>query len=739
MKMLSGFKSSRVNGVIRTTLIALVSFLLIFVLILTGISPDTYDIHVGEPASKTIYATKDVEDTVTTEMLRVAAANAVEPSYKSVDTSVNTVVLDNMNQTFDALLAIRSEWQDRLPGTASEAQLAQINEAAPFTLNQDMLSTLLRTDVQSLTSVYDAGVAKVRDALNSTLPEGQESSAVTRITRDLLDDKYPTGAVTLISEIMRVCIQPNMLIDTEITEANRQKARDAVEPEMLVKREAIVREGEIVTEAQYQIIANLGLLADDKLDVPLFGGLALLLLVLSGIIALYLYQFDVAILKDSRRLMLLCITIVLEIAISLLVRGMNSYLMPVALGAILISVLLDTKTALFVNCVVSFMVSMLVSTDGLFSMSMFSVMLMSFAAGPIATLVLSRKQLRTGTLLAGFVIAVSNFLITMAIGLVSSSNLNTALSNSLWALGGGVFSAVLAIGLQSLLELVFNLATNAKLIELSNPNQPLLRRLLMEAPGTYHHSIIVANLAEAAATAVGANGLLARVGAYYHDVGKLKRPMYFKENQMGDNPHDRTDPRVSAAILTAHPRDGAQMAQKDRLPTQVVDIVRQHHGDSLALYFYDKAVKLYGEDVDASSFRYEGPRPRSKEAAVVMLADTIEAATRTLANPSPEKMEALIRRLVREKLDDGQLNDSALTFSDLDKICSTFVTVLTGVFHERIEYPEISIPPRKPAAQETPAEQSAPQVEPAAEPAEEAAPAPEPAEAPRQEVQSDAH
>ena len=738
MKMLSGFKSSRVNGVIRTTLIALVSFLLIFVLILTGISPDTYDIHVGEPASKTIYATKDVEDTVTTEMLRVAAANAVEPSYRSVDTSVNGVVLDNMNQTFEALLAIKTEWQDKLPGAATEAQLAQINEGAPFTLSQDMLSTLLRTDTQSLTSVFDAGVAKLRDALNSTLPEGQESSAVTRITRDLLDDKYPTGVVTLISEIMRVCIQPNMIIDTEITEANRQRARDAVEPEMLVKREVIVREGEIVTEAQYQIIANLGLLADDKLDVPLFGGLALLLLVLCGIIALYLCQFDVAILKDAKRLMLLCITIVLEIAISLLVRGMNSYLMPVALCAILISVLLDTKTALFVNCVISFMVSMLVSTDGLFSMSMFSVMLMSFAAGPIATLVLSRKLLRTGTLLAGFAIAASNFIITMAIGLVSSSNLNTALSNSLWALGGGVFSAVLAIGLQSLLELVFNLATSAKLIELSNPNQPLLRRLLMEAPGTYHHSIIVANLAEAAATAVGANGLLARVGAYYHDVGKLKRPMYFKENQMGDNPHDRTDPRVSAAILTAHPRDGAQMAQKDRLPTQVVDIVRQHHGDSLALYFYDKAVKLYGEDVDASSFRYEGPRPRSKEAAVVMLADTIEAATRTLSNPSPEKMEALIRKLVREKLDDGQLNDSALTFSDLDKICSTFVTVLTGVFHERIEYPEISIPPRKPAVEE-----AAAQSEPAAEPAEEAAalsvPTVEPAEAPQQEVQIDAH
>ena len=177
---------------------------------------------------------------------------------------------------------------------------------------------------------------------------------------------------------------------------------------------------------------------------------------------------------------------------------------------------------------------------------------------------------------------------------------------------------------------------------------------------------------------------------------------------MGDNPHDRTDPRVSAAILTAHPRDGAQMAQKERVPSQIVDIIRQHHGDSPVLYFYDKASRLYGEDVDISAFRYEGPRPRSKEAAVVMLADTIEAATRTLANPNPENMENLIRNLVQKKMDDGQLNDSALTFSDLDKICSSFVTVLTGVFHERIEYPDIAIPPRvsTPVAEAAPAEEA---------------------------------
>lgn len=712
MKKKNELRFSHLSGMIRNLLIGLATVLLLFALILAGISPDQYEIYVGHPASKTVYATKDVEDTVTTQALRDAAANAVEPSYKNVDSSVNAVVLENVQNAYKTIFSLRETLlaqNDADPANVSEQMLEAFNAQSPVVFNRTMLSALLSADSDTLTELTEAGTTELRDTLNATLPEGQESAAVNRITRNLLSKEHSAALVSMVSAVLEKYIQPNMLIDNEITESNREKARAAVEPEMLVKREVIVREGEIVTEAEYQMISSLGLLADNKLDIPLFCGLLLMVLLLCGIILLYLWQFDIAVLRDSKRLSLLCIIAVLELAICLLVRDVNSYLMPVALSALLISILLDTKTALFVNVVLSFMVSMLVSSDGLFSMSMFAILLMAFSSAPVATLILSHRQQRTGTLLAGFAISASNFVITLSIGLVASTNLSDALHDSCWAIGSGVFSAVLAIGLQSLLEMLFNIPTNAKLIELSNPNQPLLRRLLIEAPGTYHHSIIVANLAEAASTAVGANGLLARVGAYYHDVGKLKRPMYFKENQMGDNPHDRTDPRVSAAILTAHPRDGAQMASKERLPSPIVDIIRQHHGDSPVLFFYDKAVKLYGDSVDISAFRYDGPRPHSKEAAVVMLADTIEAATRTLANPSPEKMEALIRKLVREKLDDGQLSDSALTFGDLDKICATFCTVLTGVFHERIEYPEISIPPRESsfAAEEEPKEAEA--------------------------------
>jgi putative nucleotidyltransferase with HDIG domain len=249
------------------------------------------------------------------------------------------------------------------------------------------------------------------------------------------------------------------------------------------------------------------------------------------------------------------------------------------------------------------------------------------------------------------------------------------------SLGGAVIAALLCMGFQPLMEIIFNLATPSKLLELANPNQPLLRRLLIEAPGTYHHSIIVANLSEAAAEAIGANPLLARVGSYFHDVGKLKRPLYFKENQLGDNPHDHTDPYVSSAIVTAHARDGLQMAKKYRLPMEIEKIIMEHHGDTPVMFFYHKALQQAdGNPVDIQDFRYDGTRPSMKESAIVMLADTIEAAVRSMPDPTPQRIEEFIEQLVRGKLEDGQLSDSPLTLRDIDKICDAFTTVLIGGF-----------------------------------------------------------
>jgi putative nucleotidyltransferase with HDIG domain len=342
---------------------------------------------------------------------------------------------------------------------------------------------------------------------------------------------------------------------------------------------------------------------------------------------------------------------------------------------------------------------------------MIHMLLSCVVGGTVAVMALRGKSHRAQALLCGIYAALSSLVVMTAVGLMTNNDSLAVLTNALWSMGGAVIAALLCIGFQPLFEIIFNLATPSKLMELANPNQPLLRRLLIEAPGTYHHSIIVANLSEAAAEAIGANLLLARVGAYFHDVGKLKRPLYFKENQMGDNPHDHTDPYVSSAIVTAHARDGLQMAKKYRLPMEIEKIIMEHHGDTPVMFFYHKALQQAdGNPVDIQDFRYDGTRPSMKESAIVMLADTIEAAVRSMPDPTPQRIEEFIEQLVRGKLEDGQLSDSPLTLRDIDKICDALTTVLIGVFHERIEYPTVEIQkkePQKPArlmeAEQTPA------------------------------------
>ena len=705
MKKMRARAKSTFAPVLQSVLIAAVTYILLVVLLLLGVTPEQHDIRVGLPASMDIMATKDVTDTVTTDLNREAAAAAVEPSYKSADGTVAAQVLSDIDARFDALSNALQTAAENPGHFISDEEIVDINGVLGMSFTRDQYEAMLVSDPKVLRQLATDTAKLVGDQMKNTVLEGQEASAVASIARALGTSGYAQPLVGVSTEILRSSIRPNMLIDEEATEANREKAREAVEAVTCVKGEVIVRRGDIVTNAQYQMLSSLGLLKEDSLDIQLIAGIALIMLLIMGSLALYLLRFRPDLLKP-KPLCVICVVYVLVVVLSLAISNWSAYLMPASLGVLLLSMLIDHRAALYFNFAIGMTVSLLAgASNGLFTVAMFSVGMMSLISGPVAMSVFSRSMQRTTALVAGVLIGFSNFAVTLSVGLINSAELFLVLTNACWALASGLLSAVMCLGFQPLLEWIFNLATTAKLIELSNPNQPILRRLLLEAPGTYHHSIIVANLAEAAATAVGGNGLLARVGAYYHDIGKLKRPIYFKENQMGDNPHDRTDPRVSAAILTAHPRDGEAMAQKAKLPEPVLEIIRQHHGDGVVLWFYDKAVKLYGADqVDIAAFRYDGPRPHSREAAVVMLADSIEAAVRSIPNPDPEKVDALIRKLVRAKLDDGQLDRSELTFSDLEKICSAFSTVLTGVFHERIEYPDVSIPPRKETHESAPTE-----------------------------------
>ncbi|MBQ4090317.1 MAG: HDIG domain-containing protein [Clostridia bacterium] len=717
-KMFSTVTGSRWT---RPLAIWLLLYGLMFVMLITVVTPERYDIKTGYPAPVTIFATKDVEDTYVTEKLRNEAAAAVDFSYGSIDSTITSKSVNDFSSACTAAISLRDNGYKSID-SMGESQLAQIQTDTGVPFTKADITAICSSELEDIEAVFTSAKDMVRETLTSTLPEGQETTAISKMSRELQSEGHDHALVTMTVNIIRATLQPNMLIDEETTALNRQKARDMVEVQMCVKGEAVVREGDIVSEGDYLLLDALGLIKNSNIDTMLILGIALIILLVVAALMMYVNICCPDINSNPKKLILLALIIVIVMGLSMGVQALNTYLMPVSLGIMLVATLLDTKLALFVNIILGFVTALFASaTSGVLSMAAFSTMIMAITSGPLVVMIVTHKVQRTSMLLAGLVVGIADFLTTLGVGLINSASMNAVLTNAVWAAGGGILSAVICIGLQPLMEWMFNLVTNAKLLELSNPNQPLLHRLLLEAPGTYHHSIIVANLADAAASAIGANALLARVGAYYHDIGKLKRPMYFKENQLGDNPHDRTDPRVSAAILTAHPRDGFQMAQKEHLPAELLEIICSHHGDSPVLWFYDKAKKLYGDDIDINAFRYDGPRPARRETAVVMLADVIEAATRSMPTHEPQKVEQMVRKLVRDKMNDGQLDRSQLNFDDLDKICHAFITVLTGVFHERIEYPDVKLPPRQPAAQpaEKPAEEAP------AQPAEEAAEKPQ--------------
>jgi putative nucleotidyltransferase with HDIG domain len=275
-----------------------------------------------------------------------------------------------------------------------------------------------------------------------------------------------------------------------------------------------------------------------------------------------------------------------------------------------------------------------------------------------------------------------------AVDILREATILGALQSGLWGLGNGLLSMVLTLVLLVVFETVFNLTTPLRLLELANPAQPLLRRLMQVAPGTYNHSIMMGNLAEAAAEAIDADPLLARVGAYYHDIGKITRPEYFIENQLHiSNPHDKLSPSLSRLAIMAHVRDGEVLARQSGLPQPVVDIIRQHHGTSVLSYFYQKAKQNSSEEVLEEEYRYEEEKPATREAAIIMLADSVEAAAKSMRNPTLKKLQGLIHEIFKQKMEDGQLDRSQLTFGDLQKIGEVFDNGLRGMMGQRIEYP----------------------------------------------------
>ncbi len=692
------------------------AFLTLFIFIIS-IIPARYDIRVGQVPNVTIAATKDVVDEITTEQLRQIAAASVNPTYRYQE-GVTEAVLAQLDQLFSQLRLVR-QYGETLPKTdhdgytQDELEYAQ-NMLTGINLRAYQLTTLLNANEEDFEALYSSLYSAVRATMDNHVTEGQESEAIHNVSMVV---GYTTDADLLQNvaiPLLQSCIQPNMIIDQEATEKARQEAAGTVAEIVYKQGQNIVVKGEgRVTGNQIRMLSTLGLLNTSKIDLSFYLGAVIIVLLATGLFFWTLRVLDRRVTMTFKYLVVVLTVLLLTMLLCVGAKLVLSYAMPIIMAALLLSALIGVRTGLISNIYMAILMSALsAGGNDAYLSEMIRIFVSTVLCGTLGTLMIKRSTSRVRVLLAALAAALVTLGVCYSIGLLTSSSQAGILSEAFLSMTGPVFAGILALAIQPLFEIVFNLPTPMRLLELSNPNQPLLKKLMVEAPGTYHHSILVANLAEASAEAIGANPLLARVAAYYHDIGKLKRPAYFSENQIdGENIHDHTEPLVSAHILTAHPRDGAALARQYRLPVEIQQIISEHHGNSPVMYFYHKAIQqANGEPVDINEFRYDGNRPSSKESAIIMLCDTIEAAVRSRKNSmTQDELEEYILKLMRGKLTDGQLNNSPLTLHDIDAICATCAIVLKGVNHERVSYPTDQKPKRnvlkKLAQEKKPAEE----------------------------------
>lgn len=637
------------------------------------------DLTVGQVSPRDVEAprTVDFTDRVRTEALRQRAAQSVRPVY-SQSREINDRTRQLVARTYATITRARAAG-----GQAAAAEI--LARDAPLPLGEPAVLAALTLEPAQL----DASRTVALSVVDRMLEQGIRSGDLPRVQADarvyLRSLPIAGRALTLASAAVTGALQPNLTVDATATDLLRRRAMDSVEPvrARVLRGEIIVRRGEVVTDAHLQKLVAVGL-ASQPFSWVRFAGTALAVLLLLLVSYAYMRQYQPEIWSSDTLLLVWSLAVVLTAAMArIMVTRFNPYLLPAAAGTMLIAVLLRPRLALYTAAFLSLLTAIIAGGD-------LRLGLVTFIGSTVGVYAIKRISHRTDLVVAGLRVGVATALTVIAVGLADQLPWYPhLLRDAAYGLGSGVLVGVIAIGMLPYLENLFGLVTPIKLLELSNPGQPLLRRLQMEAPGTYHHSIMVANLAEAAAEAIGADSLLVRVGTYYHDVGKIRRPAFFVENQVGiENPHDKMAPSLSALTVLAHVRDGLEYAREYRLPQAVATFIPEHHGTSLITYFYHQAVER-GDPVDEEVFRYEGPKPQSRETAIVMVADAVEGASRALTKPTPDRVEQVVRRIIREKLEDGQLDECDLTFRDLDTIAQTFTRLLASMFHPRVEYPDL--------------------------------------------------
>lgn len=636
-------------------------------------------------SKKDIIAQKDIKviDTKKTELHKKEAAQAVEPILTQAEDDFITSSLTTLQKS---VVKIRAK------DVSDEIKEDELSVLFDESGRRGVIEFLLKSSDSDLYALFDKCKVVLAGVLNTGISNKDfENNNVTEIIRKNIPNTTPRSQITLITSVLNQVIVPNLVVDEFATEIARKNAANAVKPyEVSFKKGSkIVFEGEPVTKLKRDALRAAGY---NVLEVN-FGGLAgiyLLVAFFTFVFLQYEKNFEKQYYNSKHILIMASFTLILAFTGALLPTGFSPYILPIPAYTILLSIFTTPRNAFFASTIVLAWLAMgmhwnmevVVAFMLLNTVVMTSVSKLKFSKRS-DLLITSLKISLAGILVVGgiyflekYMMDINNVMILRDLGLI--------------AVNCFVIGGVFILGVLPIIENVFRVMTPYGLAELADHNQPLLKKLLSDAPGTFNHSLIVSHLAEAAAEAIGANPILARVGTMYHDIGKLLRPMFFVENQSFygiENPHKTCTPRFSKMLITAHPKDGLELAKEYHLPQVINNFITQHHGTSLVSYFYNEALKEEGEEnVKEEQFRYPGPKPNTKETAILMIADAVESAVRAAKNPSNEQIDAIIQRIIKERLNDGQLDDSPLTLKDLKTIAETFSRMLRGMHHKRIKY-----------------------------------------------------
>ncbi len=707
-----------------------VAFLLTVIIVPKGgFIPDYHE--PGEIASRDIKSPRDllVEDIPLTRAKREEAWAAVPPVY-DYQTTAGRQAVERIRSGLQLLLQLRnidnpSSREEFLPQLESDfgvpLTLAEYQALIDLPLDpqiphqaSELLAKVFERPIVANLQVFNAD--REKSIMVRGMPDGEElPSGVLERTFGLnealeqakallaeMPGLSPVQHQTLL-KLVQQQLRPSLSFSEEETARLRQQARDGVKPVLfqVKKGEMVVREGERITADQILKLKAIRESGLDNRSLPTAFGLLVCILLLIYVGYCFAQGNIRKFSPDSRDLLFMALVflalfVLIKVSIFIATALGNTfayidstayfYAIPFALGAMLVRIVLNAETALLFSICCAILVGVLFGNS-------LPMALLALTSSLVGAHGVRHCQERSSIYRAGMWVGLANAALLIGIHFLAGRSFELLLAWKVcFGLFGGLLSTVFVTGTIPLVEAIFKYTTDIKLLELANMNSPILRQLMVEAPGTYHHSILVGNLVEAAAESIHANPLLARVAAYYHDIGKVKKPLYFIENGGRErNKHDKLAPSMSALILMSHIKEGAELAREHKLGPELIDIIQQHHGTSLIKFFYDRAQSQVGPGMpepDERDYRYLGPKPQTREAALIMLADAIEAASRTLHDPTPARIQGMVQKLINKIFIDGQLDECELTLKDLHLIAKSFNRVLAGSFHHRVDYPE---------------------------------------------------